>query len=81
MLHVYEKLLEDGHYAYAFFNMGETEEKACTRFSATGSVRDLWAKEELGTLSDLSLTLPPHTVRIIKSEHKAETIDTKEENK
>ena len=76
MLHVYERLLEDGRYAYAFFNLGETEEEAHTHFSVAGAARDLWAKEDLGMLSDLLLTLPKHTVRIIKSESKAETVET-----
>ncbi len=72
-LHIYEKLLEDGSYAYAFFNMGETEETVCASFEGSGAIRDLWAKEDLGFLDAFTLTLPKHTVRIVKCEKKAES--------
>ncbi len=76
-LDVYEKLLEDGTYAYAFFNMGETEETVTAKFSEASTLRDLWAKEDINTCDSLSLAMPAHTVRIIKSKIKAERIFTK----
>lgn len=75
MLHAYEKPLEDGEYSYAFFNMGETEETICLGLSAESDVRDLWAKESLGKHTELSLTLPRHTVRIVKSESRAKAVE------
>ena len=70
-MHVFEKLLEDGTYAYAFFNMGETEETVSASFTEDSALRDLWAKEDLGTFSTISITMPRHTVRIVKSAKKA----------
>ncbi len=70
-MHVYEKLLEDGTYAYALFNMGETEETVSASFTEDSALRDLWAKEDLGTVSHIDITLPRHTVRIVKSAKKA----------
>ena len=71
ILDIYEKLLEDGSYAYAFFNMGETSENVNTVFSEESNLRDVWAKEDLGVLDTLNFIMPKHTVRIIKSEKKA----------
>ena len=71
VLDVYEKVLEDGSYAYAFFNMGETSENIHTIFSEESALRDVWAKENLGSLDTLTFTIPKHTVRIIKSAKKA----------
>ena len=71
ILDIYEKLLEDGSYAYAFFNIGETSENVNTVFSEKSNLRDVWAKENLGSLDSLTFTMPKHTVRIIKSEKKA----------
>lgn len=74
MLHIYEKLLEDGSYAYAVFNMGEVCDKVQVRFDAPCLVRDLWAKEDIGESSELSVTLDRHTVLIIKCTKKATEI-------
>jgi hypothetical protein len=71
ILDIYEKLLADGSYAYAFFNMGETSKNVNTIFSEKSNLRDVWAKENLGALDTLTFTMPKHTVRIIKSEKKA----------
>ena len=76
ILHVFEKKLEDGNYAYAFFNMGEAEEAVTASFAETGSLRDVWAKEDMGVSAELSLVLPKHTVRIVKCQAKVETVDT-----
>jgi len=74
MLHIYEKELQDGTYAYAFFNFGEKEESCTSLLDKTSTLRDLWAKENLGTAKEFPLTLPKHTVRIVKSEKKIRKI-------
>jgi len=75
-LDVFERKLEDGCYAYAFFNLTEEELRAETAFAKTADVRDVWAKEDIANGEKLALTLYPHTVRVIKctekiSEYKA----------
>ena len=74
ILDVFEKELEDGSYAYALFNMGETKQKVLGRFAAKAQLRDVWAKEDLEDARYLDLELMPHTVRIIKSTQNLETI-------
>ena len=64
---VFEKLLEDGSYAYAIFNLGETTEKIKITLDEKSTLRDLWAKEDLCHTGGLKLELDPHTVRIFKS--------------
>lgn len=74
ILDVLEKKLEDGSYAYAFFNMGETKQKVISRFEDTAALRDVWAKEELESSRYLFMEMMPHTVRILKSSHKLDTV-------
>ena len=62
---VLEKELEDSAFAYAFFNLGDTDE-SFTPESDT-PLRDVWAKE---TLSSLTIEVPAHTARILKSAKK-----------
>lgn len=69
-LDIIEKELEDGSFAYAFFNIGETEQKVYSEFSCTPTLRDLWAKEDLESTQHLWLQLPPHSARILKSSQK-----------
>ena len=69
-LDILEKELADGSFAYAFFNIGETELKVFSQFSATATLRDLWAKEDLESTQHLWLQLPPHCARILKSSQK-----------
>lgn len=67
---IWEKELEGGDYAYAFFNFGSVSEKATLR-PQDGVICDLWAKEDiLG--AQITLEIPPHTVRILKSKNKLE---------
>ena len=67
-IHVYEKILEDGSYAYAFFNLGE---KNCElKLNAQGSVLDAWAKKELAEKTYNNLTLYSHATRIFKCKNK-----------
>lgn len=62
---IYEKPLSDGKKAVAVFNLGNTVETVSVE--TAGTVRDLWAKEDLKTQNgELKLTLAPHTVRLIK---------------
>ena len=74
ILHVFEKQLEDGSYAYAFFNFGETKQKVLAQFEAKSALRDVWAKEDLEDTQYLNLNMMPHTVRILKSSKKLETV-------
>ena len=62
---VLEKELEDGAFAYAFFNLGDTDESFAPESDTP--LRDLWAKE---TLSSLTIEIPAHTARILKSAKK-----------
>ena len=65
-----EKQLEDGNFAYAFFNFGETKQQVIAKFEAKAELRDAWAKEDLDPCQYLHLEMMPHTVRIIKSTQK-----------
>lgn len=76
-IHVYEKLLEDGSYAYAVFNMGTKESDVVFMFEDTGVIRDVWAKEDIATADAFAHYAMPHTVRIIKTAHKATHIAAK----
>jgi len=63
---IYIKPLADGTYAAGFFNLGESEAELCLPLSGNAAVRDLWAKKELpDACGGLSLTLAPHTVRMV----------------
>ena len=67
---IWEKELDSGDYAYAFFNFGNAHESVKLA-SQNGAIRDVWAKEDiLGT--EIPLEIPPHTVRILKSKNKLE---------
>lgn len=66
-LYVFEKQLEDGTLGYAFFNFGESEEMFTANFTEQSTLRDVWLKEDIGTMDTLSLAMSRHTVRIIKS--------------
>lgn len=61
---IYERQLEDGKTAVAIFNIGNTVEDVTIPCKYA---RDLWAKENLeADGSELTFTLEPHTVRLIK---------------
>ena len=74
ILHVFEKELEDGNFAYAYFNLGETRQKVITRFAEVTSMRDVWAKEDLAEDQYLCLDMMPHTVRILKTRCNLDTV-------
>ena len=65
-LDVLEKQLENGEYAYAFFNLGNTVEKISLKAEPSTIVRDAWAKENLENSGEISLEILPHTTRILK---------------
>lgn len=60
---IYEKELADGKKAVAVFNLGNTEESVTLQGR---EVRDLWAKTDIPADGQLTLSLNPHTVRLIK---------------
>lgn len=72
---VFEKLLEDGSYAYAIFNLSEDEASIRGAFPDICIVRDVWAKENIAKGEGITLTLPPHTVRVIKCTKKITVCD------
>lgn len=64
---IYARPLEDGTFAAGFFNIGETNEEMSLAISEDASVRDLWARKDLDNINrKLTLTLAPHTVRMVK---------------
>ena len=74
LLHVFEKKLEDQTYAYAFFQLGDQEEHLHIIFDGIGSLRDVWAKEDIGLSDKIDLSMSPHSVRIIKSTKALKTV-------
>lgn len=72
--HVFEKKLEDGTYAYGIFNAGSKEETYSFGFEEDSLVRDLWSKEDIGVIKNVSFTLEKHTARIVKCQRKAKCI-------
>ena len=73
-LDVIEKVLSDGTYAYAIFNMSDANARVAIEFSDNCSVRDLWAKEDLNSCLKLQVEMPEHTVKIFKCGKKVEKI-------
>lgn len=66
IIHVFRKVLSDGGYALAAFNMGETAENVNIYLDKTATVRDVWAKKDIGQMDTVNISMPPHTVRIFK---------------
>lgn len=71
-LHIYEKELSDGSFAYALFNLGENDEQTGVSFDTKASIRDVWAKEDIASCEFFALDMPKHTVRILKCDKKAQ---------
>lgn len=64
---IYTRPLADGGIAAAFFNMREETADMTLSLDGAYHIRDLWAKENLDDINGvLTLTLEPHTVRIVK---------------
>lgn len=66
VLDVFEKQLEDGSYAYAFFNLGEEIENIVISLDTSVALRDLWAKENIEHNGKATITVYPHSTRVIK---------------
>ena len=66
MLHIFEKELEGGDTAYAFFNFGEKEDVGRVYFKGKRNVRDVWAKKDLEPAESVCFAMPAHTVKIIR---------------
>ena len=75
MVHVYEKLLRDGSYAYAIFNLGKKNERVRMTFEGNCLLRNVWEKSDIGVFGEIAMQIPSHTVKIIKSEKKRRGID------
>lgn len=62
---------EDGSVYAALFNAGEQNDTVSVSLSQLGltgaqRVRDLWKREDLGVLDELSFSLPPHSSLLLK---------------
>lgn len=62
---------EDGSVYVALFNAGEQNDTVSVSLSQLGlagaqHVRDLWKREDLGVLDELSFSLPPHSSLLLK---------------
>ena len=66
IIHIFKKKLSDGGYALAAFNLGETEEDVKIYLDDMSSIRDVWAKKDMGSADSISIHIMPHTVRIFK---------------
>ena len=66
LLHIYKKNLANGDTAYAAFNLSEKEQNVQIKLDKNSSVRDLWAKENLGTMESIAIQMQPHTARIFR---------------
>ena len=75
MVHIYEKLLSDGSYAYAIFNLKMKGEYIRMTFEGESLLRDVWAKEDMGVYGEVFMPIAPHTVKIIKSQKKRKGIE------
>ena len=63
----YLRPLEDGSLAAGLFNLSGQQEDVTLPLDGKYSVRDLWAKKELGECSGpLTLSIQPHAVRMLK---------------
>ncbi|MGN1047115.1 MAG: alpha-galactosidase, partial [Eubacteriales bacterium] len=67
---IYRRELWGGDFAVAVFNMGEAE--FCDTFELGGTyhIRDVWAKEDVGTADRLPIDLIPHSVVVYRMSKK-----------
>jgi len=71
-LHVLYRPLADGTVAVGAFNPGDDEREIVIPFAALGfhgpqPIRDLWARRDLGTLSDYHVKVGPRRARLFKA--------------
>ena len=74
-VHIYERLLRDGSYAYAIFNLNRKGEHVRMTFEGESLLRDVRAKEDMGVFGEILMPIPAHTVKIVKSEKKRRGIE------
>ena len=72
VLHMFERQLEDGSYAYAIFNLGEIARRVDIKLATDTTVRDPWLKQDIAVGKSHTLSLDKHSVRVLKSGAKAE---------
>ncbi|MBR4949140.1 MAG: hypothetical protein IKZ25_00025 [Clostridia bacterium] len=65
-VHVFRKKLSNGDYAIGAFNVGETRERVKIYLDEKSNIRDVWAKKDLSENDKISLSMPPHTVKIFR---------------
>ena len=74
MVHVLKRRLYNGDYAFAIFNLGETEENVKVYLDEMSTVRDVWAKEDLKDSETITLAaMPPHSVRLFRTKIKQDS--------
>ena len=66
MLHILKRRLANGDEAYMILNLGGKVEQAKIDLEEKCAVRDVWAKEDLGSMDKITCKLQPHTVRIFR---------------
>lgn len=66
ILHIWKRKLENGDLAYAVFNLGTSEETARIYPDSVSAIRDVWTKKDLSCSDAITLTLPAHSVRLIR---------------
>ena len=63
-----------GTFAYAIFNVGESDAKISLDFGSESSIRDVWAKENLTSTSAWTHASVKHSVRVVRCSSKADKI-------
>lgn len=62
---LYARELSNGRRAVAGFNLSDEPQTITYEMERQAEVRDVWARQELGRLQRLELTLPPHGARLL----------------
>lgn len=66
-IHAYKRRMSDGGFAIVVFNLGDSIENITIHFDGVMSIRDVWAKKDMGQEKELSyLFMRPHTVRMFR---------------
>ena len=66
IIHVFKKILADGDYTIAVFNLGETIEDVKVYLEKNSAIRDVWAKKDMEAGENILVNMHPHTVRIFR---------------
>ena len=67
---IYRRKLCGGDFAVAVFNMGETAFNDTYELGGMYHIRDVWAKEDMGTADRLEIDLMPHSVAVYRMSEK-----------